>query len=201
MKNILKIALLFLLVIQSSMLFSQENKIELKKGNEYFEVGKFNLAKISYEKILETNPDYYPALFNLGCAEYRISETAKDSLRGNYIENSIDYFENSKEVSKINIEKSNAFYNLGNSLLNIKRLKESIEAYKNALRNNPLDEEARYNLSYAMKKLIAQESSVEDLQKKIDDLQKKINELDNKKQNQKDEEQKKSEKEKKELQK
>ena len=59
MKNKLKIIVLFLLVIQNSLLFSQENKIELKKGNEYFEAGKFNLAKISYEKILETVENYH----------------------------------------------------------------------------------------------------------------------------------------------
>ena len=65
-------------------------------------------------------------------------------------------------------EKNKGHYNLGNvqykeyenltkdpkkSQEAIKALKESIESYKNALRNNPKDSDARHNLRLAMSKL------------------------------------------------
>ena len=43
-----------------------------------------------------------------------------------------------------------ARYNMGNSLLMNNKLDESIDAYKEALRNNPGDLETKYNLLYAM---------------------------------------------------
>ncbi|HQB37610.1 MAG TPA: tetratricopeptide repeat protein, partial [Bacteroidales bacterium] len=46
-------------------------------------------------------------------------------------------------------KKSAGFYNLGNSFLKSNKLKESIDAYKNSLRLNPQNLEAKYNLAYA----------------------------------------------------
>ena len=46
-------------------------------------------------------------------------------------------------------EKHQAFHNIGNALMQNKKCREAVEAYKNALRNNPSDEESRYNLALA----------------------------------------------------
>ena len=50
-----------------------------------------------------------------------------------------------KEKEKI----AAAFHNTGNSLLVDKKLEESIKAYEMALKNNPKDNDTRYNLAYA----------------------------------------------------
>lgn len=46
-------------------------------------------------------------------------------------------------------EKHKAYHNIGNTLMQQKRCKEAVSAYKNALRNNPSDDESRYNLALA----------------------------------------------------
>ena len=46
-------------------------------------------------------------------------------------------------------DRAKIYHNLGNSLLQSEKYKESIEAYKNALRNNPSDMDTKYNLAYA----------------------------------------------------
>ena len=46
-------------------------------------------------------------------------------------------------------EKHAAYHNIGNTLMQGEKCKEAVEAYKNALRNNPADEESRYNLALA----------------------------------------------------
>ena len=43
-----------------------------------------------------------------------------------------------------------AYYNLGNTYFQMKKLPEAAEAYKNTLRRNPNDDEARYNLAYVL---------------------------------------------------
>ena len=67
-------------------------------------------------------------------------------------------FKKIAETTKDNALKSSAYHNLGNSLLEAQQFAESVEAYKNALRLNPKDEETRYNLAYAQKKLKEQQS-------------------------------------------
>ena len=47
------------------------------------------------------------------------------------------------------LEKHSAYHNIGNTLMQQKRCKEAVSAYKNALRNNPADNETRYNLALA----------------------------------------------------
>ena len=46
-------------------------------------------------------------------------------------------------------EKHQAFHNLGNIFMKENACKKAVEAYKNALRNNPKDDETRYNLAIA----------------------------------------------------
>ena len=51
--------------------------------------------------------------------------------------------------AKSNNEKHRINHNIGNILMKKDLCKEALEAYKNALRNNPNDDETRYNLSLA----------------------------------------------------
>ncbi|MFY8213504.1 MAG: tetratricopeptide repeat protein, partial [Flavobacterium sp.] len=57
------------------------------------------------------------------------------------------------EKSKLRSEKHNAFHNLGNVYLKEKKYAEAVSAFKDALRNDPTDEESRYNLALAKKLL------------------------------------------------
>ena len=56
-------------------------------------------------------------------------------------------------VAQSKAEKHKAFHNLGNTFMNAKQYQPAVEAYKNALRNNPTDEETRYNLALAKEML------------------------------------------------
>ncbi|MEZ7930112.1 MAG: tetratricopeptide repeat protein, partial [Flavobacteriales bacterium] len=174
--SVLKINIVLTMILSVIMNsnYSQSHKIELNKGNSLYEKGQYNNALSHYDSALSIESNYYSAYFNSGNATYRIAQKSNDSLKGNYFDKSVTFYSSSISEAKTKLEKANAFYNSGNAHLKQDKLKESIESYKDALRNNPLDEDARYNLSYAMLKLQAQESSIEDIQKKIDDLQKKI---------------------------
>merc|ERR1711916_287020 len=80
-------------------------------------------------------------------------------------------------------QKAEVFHNLGNSFLEAKKYQESIEAYKNALRNNPRDMDSKYNLEYARKKLEEQQQQdqqdKEDQQNQDQDQQHKQDQKDN----------------------
>ena len=86
------------------------------------------------------------------------------------------------KLAKNKIEKHKAYHNLGNSFMKKEMCSEAVSAYKSALRNNPNDDETRYNLALA--------KQCEDEQSKNDDDQKDDQQdQDNKEKDQKDDQQ------------
>ena len=53
------------------------------------------------------------------------------------------------ESAKTKTDKHKAYHNLGNVYMQEKNYEKAIETYKNALKNNPSDEQTRYNLALA----------------------------------------------------
>ena len=56
------------------------------------------------------------------------------------------------------IKSAQKYHNIGNSRMMQRNYKGAIEAYKQSLRNNPFDNETRYNLSEAIRKLKKQDN-------------------------------------------
>jgi Ca-activated chloride channel family protein len=123
-------------------LFAQKENVVIKKGNEAYADNKFDEAATNYSKALEANKNSNKAALNLGNALYKEGKT----------EEAVKAYEEAVANSKSAIDKSKAWYNKGVVLQNNKKLPESIEAYKNALRQNPADEDARFNLQKAILK-------------------------------------------------
>ncbi len=156
-----------LIVLSSTLIFAKTPKNLIRKGNEQYKNKKFNDAEISYRKSLEIENNSEVGIFNLGDALYKQKHYDKAA----------DEF---KSITSQNISKdliSKAFHNLGNSLLKSGKLEQSIEAYKNSLKNNPNDFDTKYNLEYAKKLLKKQKQ-----QKKQNKNQKNKNQ-DKKQQN------------------
>jgi tetratricopeptide (TPR) repeat protein len=100
------------------------------------------------------------------------------------------------EKATTKAEKHKIYHNLGNVFMEEKKYPEAVEAYKNALRNNPNDEETRYNFALAkemFEKNPPQNDGGKD-DKNKDQKQDKKDDKDQQKQDQKD--QKKDQKEK-----
>ena len=82
------------------------------------------------------------------------------------------------KLAKNKIEKHKAYYNLGNSFMKKEMCSEAVSAYKSALRNNPNDDETRYNLALA--KQCEDEQSKNDDDQKDDQQDQENKEKDNK---------------------
>ena len=155
----------FILIILNSIIisfaFSQEKKF-IRQGNNSYSDKDFEESELKYRKALEKKSTSFDAAFNLGDALFKQDKFEEASKQ----------FENLavSEHSKVDIAK--AYHNLGNSLLQTKdekgqpKLEEAVEAYKNALRNNPKDNETRFNLAQAQKMLKKQQEQQKQDQKK-----------------------------------
>ncbi len=147
----------------------QGEKKYIRAGNREYARDNFQDSEISYRRAMDKNKSSADAVFNTGDALYK---QKKYEEAGNHF----------AESSKMNDEKarqSASFYNLGNSLLMGNKISESIEAYKNSLKLNPDNPEAKYNLAYAQDLLKQQQEKQEQQNQDKDDQQKDQNKNEN----------------------
>lgn len=117
-----------------------QDKTLVRKGNELYQQNRYKEAAEAYRQALLKNPNSIPGMFNLGNALYRGKQT----------EPARKMMEAAAKKTTDKAEKSGAQYNLGNTYMDERKWDEAISYYKDALRNNPQDADAKYNLSYAL---------------------------------------------------
>jgi Ca-activated chloride channel homolog len=115
----------------------------IQKGNDHYQQQQYDEAASQYNKALETDPSNTTAKFNLANTLYK--QEKQDDASKLFTTVATDAAE--AEL------RSKAHYNKGVILTKQKKLEESIEAYKNALRQNSDDKEARENLQKALLEL------------------------------------------------
>jgi len=160
--------LTILFMFTSLYSFSQSKPVEktIQAGNDYYKQQQFAKASEEYSKVIAADPSNTTAKFNQANALYKQDKKVEAAIIFAEVANNIT----DKEI------RSKAFYNKGVILGQQKNLEESIEAYKNALRNKPDDKEARENLQKALlelKKKNADKKKENDQQKKKKEDQKK----------------------------
>ena len=115
---------------------AQTDRQYIRQGNKLFRSGDYPNAEVSYRKAIEKNPRNPQAVFNLGNA---LMAQKKDSA-------AVAQFESASKLETNPLRKAKAYHNMGVVCQSHKMYGEAIEAYKNALRLNPEDNETRYNL-------------------------------------------------------
>ncbi len=115
---------------------AQTDRQYIRQGNKLFRSGDYPNAEVSYRKAIEKNPRNPQAVFNLGNA---LMAQKKDSA-------AVVQFESASKLETNPLRKAKAYHNMGVVCQSHKMYGEAIEAYKNALRLNPEDNETRYNL-------------------------------------------------------
>ena len=129
-----------LMFISMGSIMSQQNEYEslIKKGNNSFE-DNTALSEQNYRKAISYSPEFVKGQYNFSNNLYK-NEYYDEAL--------LNQLEASK-YAKTRADKHLIFHNIGNILMKKKMCKEAVEAYKNALKNNPKDDESRYNLALA----------------------------------------------------
>ena len=121
------------------------------KGNKLLD-NNFEQAEKNFRIAINDSLSDLKATFNLSNKYY--TEGLYDEAISRQIE--------ATKLAKDNSEKHRTFHNLGNSLMKKQLCSEAVLAYKNALRNNPNDDETRYNLALAKKCEEEQEQNNDD---------------------------------------
>lgn len=151
-----------LVLFVTSLIFGQNKDQNLYEGTTAFE-GKEYVKSESNLRVSQSNNADKKAVanYNLGNSIYRQNQPSEAKYK----------FASAVEVAKTKEEKHKAYHNLGNTFMLEKNYQGAVDAYKNALRNNPLDDETRYNYALAKKK--QKENPPKDDKKKDKDKDKK----------------------------
>ena len=151
--------------------FAQSDRQHVRQGNRLYQKGDFEHAEVSYSKAAEKNNKNSQAHYNLGCA---LMEQKKDSA-------AVNEFQKAGQLETVPMRKFQSYHNMGFICQRNQMYGEAIEAYKQALRINPADDETRYNLELCKKmkqkqdqqKQNQQQQQQKQDQQKQDDQQKK----------------------------
>lgn len=136
--------IVYIVLLASSYIFAQEDHKVLFQGNESFKGKKYSASEADYRVSASSDKSVKAAsYYNLGNSIYRQNQPGEAKFK---------FLEATKSATTKE-EKHKAFHNLGNTLMLEKNYQAAVETYKNALRNNPYDEETRYNYALAKKML------------------------------------------------
>lgn len=147
------------------------------EANEDLVQNDFVNAEAEYRKAISKSAENAAAPYNLGRAYYN-RESFSEAF-GN--------FKKAGEKADSKSAKHKAFHNMGNVFMKNKEYQKAVETYKEALRNNPNDDETRYNLALAkemLKKEQEQQKNNQNKDDKNEDKKEDQNEDQNKDQNQ-----------------
>lgn len=145
-----KYIIFILTILFATNLFAQKEERDfIRKGNRAFNDSIFVDAEINYRKALEINPKSTTSMYNLGNT---LSQQQK-------FEDAMEQYMTAADIEKDKMKLSQIYHNAGVIFQASQDYAQAIDAYKKALRNNPKDDETRYNLALAQKLLKDQEQN------------------------------------------
>ena len=144
MRKLLSIVFWFpLMVAAQDEMRIQQAENYIFEGNEAFDALNGAEAEKNYRRAAATGTKTDIARFNMGAT----------LQQDNFVDEALRAYADVTKTTKERPNKHRTFHNIGNALMQIKDYKGAVEAYKNALRNNPNDDETRYNYALAKKML------------------------------------------------
>lgn len=170
---------LFVMALCVTNVYAQSDRQFIRSGNKLYRSQNYAKAEAEYRKAIAKNGQNPQALYNLGCA---LMMQQKDSA-------AIVQYENAGKLESSKSRKAKIFHNIGVICQNHQMYGEAIEAYKESLRNNPNDNETRYNLALCKHQQKNQKQNGGEQKKKDDQKGKDKQKKDDQQQKQQDQQQ------------
>ncbi len=133
------VAALFLLIFSLTAM-AQTDRDYIRRGNRLMRDSVYDKAQVEYQKAIEkdnTNPISH---FNLGNA----------LLYQNKAEDAMKEYETAARLEKDKTRLAQIYHNMGVVLQSAKQFDKAVACYRNSLRNDPTNEETRYNYALSL---------------------------------------------------
>ena len=143
------IGIVLLLLVAASASAQKAERDYIRKGNRFFKDSVYVDAEVNYRKALEVNPKSTVSMFNLG----------NTLTQQNKLQEAMEQYVGATKIEKDKSNLAQIYHNMGVIFHSQKDYAKAVEAYKESLRNNPKDDETRYNLALAQKQLQDQQQN------------------------------------------
>ena len=167
-KIFLLIALLCGVHLVSAQTMTESDHI--RRGNKFYADSLYEKAEIEYRKALELNPQSVDAMYNLGNALfYQIPQSQEKAQEKG--QEAMQQYATASKLETDEKKLAKIYHNIGTLTYMSQQYAQSVEAYKESLRNNPYDHDTRYNLAKAMHMLKQQEQQQQNQDQQQDQQQ------------------------------
>lgn len=150
---------ILMLIMNSSLLvYGQAWRDSLETARSLYRKGDYGKALRYYESAQKNAPEGIDLSEEMGQSAYKL----RDFERAEKI------YRQTASEKKSKADRSRSYHNLGNARMKKKDYPGAIEAYKEALKNNPGNDKTRYNLSEALRRLKEEQKKNEQQDKEQD---------------------------------
>ncbi len=152
----------------------------VRKGNRQYERGDYDNSIDNYSRALRYDPKSFEAKFNTANVQFRRAFADSVQLDVKMIEKAEQTLRKlAQDSTRTDIERADVAYNLGNSLFMQQKFKEALTSYRDAMRLNPDDQEAKYNYALTKEMLKQQQQQQQNQQQQQDQNQDNQNQEQN----------------------
>ncbi len=158
----LHLMVMFTLVMASCSGVQPDRKY-IRTGNQAYRDSVYSDAKLNYQKAVSANDTNAVAKYDLACSMMQdlIADKSNDNQK-QQVDSTVQAFRQAADLQQNPIRKAQAYRNIGWIYQACEQYAPAIDAYKESLRNNPDDDEVRYNLALCQKLLKEQQQKKQD---------------------------------------
>ena len=130
----------------------------IKEGNKLYNEQRYAESEVSYKKALQENPDNKVAQFNLASSFIKQRGEDQKNQGDSLMAQASRMLAELSQTQDVKVSQA-SFYDQGNLVYKSESYEQAVEMYKNALRRDPSDNQARQNLRLAQLKLKEQQKN------------------------------------------
>ena len=135
----------------------------VRKGNRQYERGDYDSSIDNYSRALQHDPQSFEAKFNTANVQFRKAFVDSLQMDAKMVEKAEKTLRKlAQDSTRTDCERADVAYNLGNSLFVQQKFKEALTCYRDAMRLNPEDKEAKYNYALTKEMLKQQQQQQQD---------------------------------------
>ena len=152
-----RILLIFSILLCTASMFAQQEAPDVRRGNKQYAKQDYTAAEVDYRRGLEKNANSFESHYNLGNALFKQDKYAEAQAEYQKAAQLLDGKADKQRLAE-------SYHNLGNAFFAQQQYDKAVAAYQQSLRNNPKDNDTRYNLVKAMQMLQQQEQQQQNQQ-------------------------------------